>query len=524
MTTTLTYLGHASFCFETKNAAVVSDPWLNPEGAFLGAWRQLPPNAHCLDWVVAKMKEKPTAIYITHEHEDHYDEKTLATLLPHAQGLFIPQYENTFLLGLMKKNLNATPVTLKENVPQKFHDIDFKIFIDESGINRDSAIFLKSADLSFLNSNDCKIFDRAKWLRKECGHVDILSCQFSGANMHPICYDIPEDAYREVSRQKRMRKFVAVNDYIRDLQPTHYIASAGPCVFSYEQHEKLNFEEKNIFPKWWEFKDFLTRKSNPVKFAALDNLGYVEAKQGHLNFHNEARKLEDSEIMDIIRWYRDLDSKVETPKPIPQADVFAFLVRELDSKIEVLQHHPEVKLGCPLYIKVVKDDASAVMYRLDPDRQQLEEGADHPIAPPYYLHTTSTDTLRRLMRSGKGWGTYFLSFLFRGKRDPDVFDTALGTFFVANDASELDFGLNKIAQFRGSDEYITLESSDGQSSVTCRRYCPHQGADLTYATFDGKNVICPRHQWRFNCENGGKADNSSDTLDATITRKQPACA
>ena len=42
--TTLTYLGHACFLFETRAAACLIDPWLSPKGAFLGAWRQLPPN------------------------------------------------------------------------------------------------------------------------------------------------------------------------------------------------------------------------------------------------------------------------------------------------------------------------------------------------------------------------------------------------------------------------------------------------------------------------------------------------
>ena len=39
----LTYMGHASFIFETNETALLMDPWYSAEGAFLGAWRQLPP-------------------------------------------------------------------------------------------------------------------------------------------------------------------------------------------------------------------------------------------------------------------------------------------------------------------------------------------------------------------------------------------------------------------------------------------------------------------------------------------------
>ncbi|MDE1151580.1 MAG: MBL fold metallo-hydrolase [Micavibrio sp.] len=518
--TTLTYLGHACFLFETDAAAILIDPWLSPEGAFLGTWRQLPPNDHCLAFVEAKMKQKPVAIYVTHEHEDHYDEKTMRRLLPLAKALYIPDYENHFFKNLMVKNLGAAPQVLGEDAPEMFHDISFKIFIDESGINRDSAIFLKTPDLSFLDANDCKIFDRATFLLERCGPIDILSSQFSGANMHPICYDMPEESYREISRQKRMRKFVAVRNFIKDLKPRYYLPSAGPAVFPYPQHEALNFQEKNIFPKWWEFRDFLGGKAD-VEFVPLDVLGTATGAAGQPPaFAGMAKEITDAEIMDIIHKYRALDAALPKAAKISEAAIFAFFGSEMNKKIEVLKSNPKVSIDCTLFIDIRKEDGTDTLYCLKPGTLQLEKADKSAIAPPYYLHTTSTAALEKFIQSGKGWGTYFLSFLFRGKRDPDVFDTALGTFFVANDAADLDYGLKKLVEFRDSDEYITLEAPDGKSSVSCRRFCPHQGADLTYANFDGKYVICPRHQWRFNCENGGKADNSNDTLDATITKKQ----
>src|SRR5690606_1203875 len=128
-----------------------------------------------------------------------------------------------------------------------------------------------------------------------------------------------------------------------------------------------------------------------------------------------------------------------------------------------------------LYFEIADAGGGAAIYGIHPERRALEKAAAEDIAAPYYLHSTSIDALGRLMRSGKGWGTYFLSFLFRSKREPDVFDSAMGTFFVANDDGDLDFGLRKLVEFRDSDEYVTLDAPDGAGSVTCRRYCPHQG-------------------------------------------------
>lgn len=518
--TRLTYLGHACFSFETDKAAVLIDPWLNPAGAFLGAWRQLPPNAHALDWVLAKMREKPVMVYTTHEHEDHYDEETLKKILPHADHMCIPAYENTFLQKLIVRNLGVEPKLLAEDDPQKFHDIEFRIFIDESGINRDSAIFLRAEGLSFFDGNDCKIFDRAQWLVERCGPIDIMSSQFSGANMHQICYEMTDEEYKQVSRQKKMRKFVAVRNFIRDMKPRYYLPSAGPAVFSFEAHEHLNFEDGNIFPKWWEFHDYMEGKEPGVSCVPLDVLGSAAPDgKGGFVFENVAKPLTDDDIRGMIQYYRDVDAAAAKPAALPQAEILGYFEREMNKKIEVLKKNPNISLGCALYFDVRGADGASNLYGIDPANPALRKADAADILEPYYLHTTNVGAIEKLIHSGKGWGTYFLSFLFRSRRVPDVFDSAMGTFFVANDDDDLDFGLKKLVQFRDSDECITLTSPDGQSSVTCRRFCPHQGADLKYAAFDGRYVVCPRHQWKFDCENGGKADNSMDTIDATITRK-----
>ncbi len=518
--TRLTYLGHACFFFETDKAAVLIDPWLSPAGAFLGAWRQLPPNAHALDWVLAKMREKPVMVYTTHEHEDHYDEETLRKILPYADHMCIPAYENTFLKKLIVNNLGVTPQILSKDDPQKFHDIDFRIFIDESGINRDSAIFLRTEGLSFFDSNDCKIFDRAKWLVERCGSIDIMSSQFSGANMHPICYELTEEEYKKSSRQKKIRKFIAIRNFIHNMKPRYYMPSAGPAVFAFPEHEHLNFEDDNIFPKWWEFHDYIKDKEPDVSCVPLDVLGSVAPDgNGGFVFDRIAKPLSNDDIRDMIQYYRDIDSKSPKPPALDRDYILDYFEHEIIKKIDVLKNNPNLTLGCVLYFDVRDASGISNIYAIDPQNPSLSKVSAVDISKPYYLHTTDVSAIEKLIHSGKGWGTYFLSFLFRSRRVPDVFDSAMGTFFVANDDDDLDFGLKKLVQFRSSDECITISSADDLTSVTCRRFCPHQGADLKYAAFDGKYVICPRHQWRFDCENGGKADNSMDTIDAIITKK-----
>jgi UDP-MurNAc hydroxylase len=518
--TVLTYLGHACFLLETETAACLTDPWLDPQGAFLGAWRQLPPNDHCLRWVLEKVKSKPVLIYVTHEHEDHYDEETLRKLLPYAEALCIPNYENNFLKHLIEKNLGTTPILVAEDEEHEFHGIKFKIFIDESGINRDSAILLKAKNLSFFDGNDCKIFDRASWLRGRCGAIDIMSCQFSGANMYPVCYEKTPDEYKNISHQKKMRKFVAMRAFINDLKPKVFVPSAGPPIFPFPEHYQLNFETETIFPKWWDFQSYLEGIGDATKFVPLAVGGSVATDgKGGFNFDRLARKIGDEELRRTVSYYRNIDATISAPSIPPSEDVLAYFEKQMIKKIGVLREQSAVRLGCPLYFEVKTGNDRSVVYLIHPDRLLLEKAARESIAAPYYLHLTSVEAIGKLMLSGKGWGTYFLSFLFRNKHDPDVYDSVRNTFFVANDADELAFGLKKLTEFRDNNEYITLESSDGLSTVTCKRFCPHQGGDLKYARFDGRFVVCPRHQWRFDCENGGRADQSGDTIDAVIAKK-----
>ncbi len=517
--TRLVFLGHASFLFETEKAAVLIDPWCTEHGAFLGSWRQLPPNRDSLQFAMGVAQRKPTVIYVTHEHEDHYDERTLKALLPYCKGLFTANYENSFLVRLIDSNLNVQPTLLNENEPYGFHDIELRVFIDESGINRDSAIFLRCKDLSFFDANDCKIYDRALWLREVCQRIDVLTVQFSGANMHPITYDMEETSYRRVSREKRMRKFVAVRNFINDLDPKYYVPSAGPAIFPFAEHFPLNFEKDGIFPKWWEFQAYLSKKSRAAEFVPLDVLGSVEkGTDGSFKIEGLSQVLDDAELSRIVEEYRKFDLDRGSKLEVEDSVCLSFFETEMQRKCDVLKRHPKIQFACPVYFEIQTSKEERIFYRVHSDAAGLAKVMESEIVEPYYLHRTTTKSIARLIDSGKGWGTYYLSFQFSNKRVPDVFDSAMATFFVANDDEDLDFGLRKLLEFRESEEYVVLTTADKQISISCKRFCPHQGGDLKYAKFDGRYVVCPRHQWRFDCQNGGVADNSRDSISATYLK------
>ena len=116
-------------------------------------------------------------------------------------------------------------------------------------MNRDSAILVYSDGHCFLNLNDCKLHDQLKDIKKENGHIDVFTCQFSGATWHPICYDYPEELYERISKQKMLSKFEATAQAIEAVNPKIYLPSAGPPCFLDPVLFHLNFEPVNAFPR-----------------------------------------------------------------------------------------------------------------------------------------------------------------------------------------------------------------------------------------------------------------------------------
>ena len=56
----------------------------------------------------------------------------------------------------------------------------------------------------------------------------MFTCQFTGATMHPVCYEYDEATYRSISRRKRQAKFFGVRTAIERLRPRVYVPFCRP--------------------------------------------------------------------------------------------------------------------------------------------------------------------------------------------------------------------------------------------------------------------------------------------------------
>ena len=499
MNAELTFWGHNCFLVETDTDALLIDPWLNDTGAFFGSWHQWPPNGHLRDQVIARCAGKALRIFLTHEHQDHFDTSTLALFAAHPRcTVTIPAYKDKFLLkALGALRLRAVELAEGETAGDS---IGLRVFIDDSGINHDCAVFVQAAGLRFFNQNDCKIFDRLRMLKAELGEIDYYSVQFSGANWHPACFDLPADQRRLLARKKVLSKLRNVLTGVKLLAPRHFLPAAGPAFFPFLD-PALNSGDGTIFVHQDELDKYLVQ--NGIRATLYPRPGERVAPDTN-------RTPIPGPTREDIAQYRATHRDVwqELGDSFSKERFAAVLQRRLDliAGISLPPGTPSVAF----HWGPSADDwllADLAGNQLMPSRQP---------AAPCVIVTADTRYFSLMCGDGR-WQDIVLSMQARVQRMPDVYNT-LANIFLFADESNLRQSL--LQNLNLSKERIVIEHRGQKYEIN--RYCPHQGGDLAYASIDDDmNVVCPRHSWRFDLACEGMCKTSGMSIDAVKLVESP---
>ncbi|RSZ60626.1 Rieske 2Fe-2S domain-containing protein [Massilia atriviolacea] len=499
MTTEFTFLGHAGFLIGTDDEILLIDPWLSDSGAFFGSWHQWPPNSHLLDGVLQRCHNRALNIFLSHAHQDHADAATLRALSAHPRcTVFIPEYKDKYLRDTLRA-MRLRTVELAEG-DRAGTQMRMRVFIDDGGINHDAALFVSTPDFTFFNQNDCKIFDRLATLKQELGEIDYYSVQFSGANWHPACFEMPEQQRQAVSRKKVLAKFLNVRSGVATLAPRFLVPAAGPCFFPFLD-PALSLGSGTIFVHQEELDRYLTQKG-------IGNMLYP--RPGEPVGEQSSRVPIRAPTADQVAAWRAThpdrwEQGEDTFSPARFAQV---LQRRLDSiaGIALPPDTPSIAFNWG------PDDADWLLVDLAGKRLVAARQAPVPCivvkADPRYF---------ALMCGEARWQDIALSLRASLLRVPDVYNTVANIFLFA-DASNLASSLEH--NFSRTQERIVIEHLGQRYEID--RYCPHQGGDLAYASIDEtSHLVCPRHSWRFDLQAGGQCAASGMGIGAV--RLGPAC-
>lgn len=506
MSVSIEFIGHAGFVFSTHKSVIVMDPWLSSHGAYDASWFQYPCNHHLADSLVERLEgeNRKVYVYVSHEHQDHYDIAFLKRL-PESCYFVLPKYSTQVFDELQAWVGKERIRYLRDARKFKGEDFELRLYLDDSGINRDSGILIKSGERVFLNLNDCKIIERLREIGSEY-KVTTLATQFSGATWHPTCYDYSTERYREISRLKKQRKFQAVLKSLAILQPESFLPSAGPCCFLDPELYSINFEQENIFPRNAELVRWLRDQPEaagtkildlgPGDRVALESLAIERAADSLVAEQDRESYLQayQARLMPLFEQRGAKAQQVET------AAAFLALGDELQKKLDVFQVHDMPKR--PLY--VCFDRQANRWWRVDFQSGQVRESQEIAESEFYEIQLSPWQS-SRVVEGKLSWEELCLSFRPRLRRMPDHYDTATN-LFLFRDADELPWATEQFDRLAKSTERFELQAGAQRYSV--RRYCPHQGADLKEGWVeDERYLICPRHQWRFDLQDSGQTSN-----------------
>ncbi len=489
------FWGHNCFSVSNEFTMLLIDPWFSTSGAFSSSWFQYPKNHHLKNSVLDLIsKKKNIFIFISHEHQDHFDKDFLSCVPPNVK-IIIPKYFDKDFRNQIIKDFNFV-VELENNEKYSLdNEISILLLIKDIGINHDASILVKTKNFVFLNQNDCKIFDQ---LYKVKETIDFYSVQFSGANWHPSNFNFSEKKKKKISSEKVNSKFSNVLNALNSLKPKYFIPAAGPAIFPFLEKE-LSLGKDNIFVHQPELKNFLEDHQ-------FHNTLFL--KPGESFNSNNYEPVKVPSVEDLASYKIGLKNKWND---IPDKfDRFALEEQIYERFSKILNINIK---NCPILIfnygNVFNKDDQTNQNKIfiDIENKKLLEKFDYATN---FEEIVCTEKYFYLMCNER-WQNVYLTLRAKVFRKPDIFNNDLNIFLFSDSSNIRD---NFLSTHNIGQERIDVKNKKGEC-FRIDRYCPHQKADLCNAEINENNhLICPVHAWKFDLNNGGVDKRSNLSLNS----------
>jgi len=504
----ITSLGHAGFLIETGDDVILADPWLDPAGAYAASWFPYPSNSS----IDPNHLERATILYISHWHKDHLDEWFLHSRSKEFKErvrVIIPNFKYKKLFDIIK---NCGYANIEE-LPS-FEEIrtnsgtEIAVIYDTNPLFVDSALFVRSDGINFLNENDCKLsVADEEAIVSRYGIIDIFTAQFSGATFHPTCYTYTEQEKTKISSMRRKAKFDRIVSSIERLKASYYIPSAGPACFLSDDLRELNLNPSTVFSNADDFKYYL-RSDHPsllntfIELLPGDKLSLSKDKPIEL----EKIFTDDYLSQDyLMRYAKDKKGIITTEFEKYRASLGDILSDTKEHFRSLCSNTPELGKLAAANLEVILTGENGGSFMIDTSTGNL---SSTPIQNSQQIYTLSLDTFwMRAIINLLTWEDFILSFRFSIERKPDTYNEALIAFLHLETDEERQDYINYHDLIASSEKERISRLCYGKI-IEYDRYCPHNGEDLSCAAIENGVLTCPRHFWQFSIEDGKGINNS----------------
>lgn len=502
----VTFLGHAGLYIETANASILCDPWLG-EPAHYGSWWPFPDN----DSVDPVALSRPTYLYISHLHHDHFCAGFLREHVSKDAIVLLPDYP----LGSLEKELRRIGFSrfLPTRSWEPVEDGGLRLTIPSmvspaDGPIGDSGLIVEERGSKVFNQNDSRPSERLESL----GHVDLHFLQFSGAIGYPFLQGYPERVRRALGRRKRMIGMDRARRFVEIVGAECFAPSSGPPCFlapSLFGLNDLGDDDGNVFPDQWTFLDHMRRHGHGQgKLVVPGSVAEITGRGIRMQHPLSDESIRELFSVDGKRRY--LDAYRERKLPVIERLDASLPTGRVDVVREVREWWEPLLAEADLICTGV-DGRMALDFEDDP-RGLVVDFHDRTVRPwtndpndPVEHHFTFPRRLVEdcVLQHRENWNTdLLLSFRFREtSRRP--FNKYLFAFLSALSPERVAYVERFYRQeaqrgTAGGQPFFLMSIEDRKHVVQQR--CPHASGDLSrFLEYDGvtDTLTCTLHGWQW---------------------------
>jgi len=506
-TTRLTFIHQACIVVENGDTKIACDPWFNAP-VWIGAGLPFPPLMEAETVAAKDLIESCTHIYLSHDHEDHWDPVYLKTLS--RKTILVGAFRNKkFLDGLEElKDLHEIIYIPHLDSYEISPEMRLKVYLEQPDYRVNSMCLISTQDSEILNGNDCGLdmsifLDVNKVRQKNVPLMFLYTINHLAAG-----YPIP---YLRQSHPDAIKRMEGVRDDmiakamvgIRKLRPDCAVLFAGPNVYVDEVNDFLN--DMPDARDWSLHRDALATEGCPA---------YWPAPLSVFRFANG--KIDAS---DLVEW-DDMLKRPRRPKKA-ESDPYEAVIDQSDIKNEAEIFYKEIKeiaadLNTPLDLDLVLSAVPTINAMEDdifewhlvvpfrsggvPDFVQRPE----KVSPPWLQVITTGAIHLGMIRNEITW-----NLLYGGRarmaRNPDSFNSTFHQIMLFGRDPWAREALKEWMNEQSRDPSYARETIQVEwngASYEILRYCPHEQEDLAAGDIEDGCIICLRHRWRFDLETG----------------------
>jgi UDP-MurNAc hydroxylase len=427
------FLGQACTLIETKNHRLLVDPWIVGP-CNVNSW-------YTLRKEPATKKDIPTdvdSIYISHEHQDHFQEETLKEFKKDVQ-IYICKFPTSrfydAVLDLGFKNVKE----LNSWKSEKINDhLEITAIKNQDLMFEDSALLIKSNEGTVFCQTDCKLdFESLK--RINAAKPDVAFFMYSPANWYPIVYRYPIDKKNSLSKKRKANKINAFVNYVNIIKPRYAIPYAGGILLPHKSQLEFNNPETSMFACPDEAKAAWDSSGNSgsevLVMAADDEISTegVHKKNAEPVFSVEKLRIAEdlwNAIGSDLESRRQNEGKATSDLPCQVIEYFNKIISEnpvvrkhIDMKVQMIA---EGDNGGEFYFDITKDNESD---------KYAQEGK---IEDWNYFMKIPAHLVQKAVNNQLLWETLFLSCRWEGDRRPDQWNEHFINLLYDPDPKRID--------------------------------------------------------------------------------------